>query len=804
MADVHAPDVDLVLTFRVSKKPPSSKKQTRDDARKAEQQYSRLIKTLNVAGLKAVGRRGESLGHILIFVTCPNPLVEELVKRERRSDFLSGLPVIPSSSVVHLSPADRIRLVHSYITSTPPDGGLGVSPDASEWDLLDSIFPLHDRDFNERWTKAWTPRNIFSVSLESIRGQFGDSLAFYFAFLSSYTKFLIAPAALGLIAHFILQPYAPIYSILLSIWSIGFVEWWRVHERILSLRFGTRGSFKVEKRRVQYKTGMAWWAKELRVLANVPVILLFAGILSALLTGIFVFEAFVTHLYQGPGKQIIAFSPTLLFVALVPQILGVYQKIAVRLTNWENHGHQSSYATSLTLKTFILSTLVAYLGLGLSAFVYVPFGEGVMRWVQAWLFGTATTQQGFSATISDMLNGTVTASATKETSPAADSLLGAEHPQMAIWDANTEDVRNKLNPKRLRDQMFAYTVTNQIINTFIEVGLPFILRHVDTYRKNKAAQSGGKAKDAVPSSNSSDTGSNGMKKRVVFEDEKEKGGMEERLFLDRVRQEAALPAYDTFVDYNEMVVQFGYVVLWSTIWPLAGVMALLNNILELRSDAFKMTVHNRRPIPTRTDTVGPWLEALTFLTWLGALTNSALVYLFCPSFLPSPSAIASAVFNATTTAASILIPDHVDDVSSDSETLVEEHLVSAAGGVPAPTWGIDGSTSSATLSATKELLLKAILVALVASHGFILLRLLIRHIVERVFYRGSTEVEEREREEKEVKVKFLRGTGVSFAGEGVEVDRDPSGDGDDDRTDVMGFWDHDEGIEEIHRISKET
>jgi anoctamin-10 len=59
-------------------------------------------------------------------------------------------------------------------------------------------------------------------------------------------------------------------------------------------------------------------------------------------------------------------------------------------------------------------------------------------------------------------------------------------------------------------------------------------------------------------------------------------------------------------------------------------MALLNNFLELRSDAFKITVHHRRPVPQRTDTIGPWLDALTFLTWLGALTNAALVYLFHP------------------------------------------------------------------------------------------------------------------------------------------------------------------------------
>ena len=54
------------------------------------------------------------------------------------------------------------------------------------------------------------------------------------------------------------------------------------------------------------------------------------------------------------------------------------------------------------------------------------------------------------------------------------------------------------------------------------------------------------------------------------EDEKERGGLEEREFLDRVRGEATLPEYDLFQDYSEMVTQFGYVAVWSAIWPLAS------------------------------------------------------------------------------------------------------------------------------------------------------------------------------------------------------------------------------------------
>ncbi|KAF5383633.1 hypothetical protein D9615_003802 [Tricholomella constricta] len=769
------PEVDLVITFRATKKTSLSKQQIRQDSRKAEQQYSRLIDTLTYGGLRAVGRRGESLGHLLVFVSCPKSHVASLTQRERHSDFLSGLPTTHLSSgseSIQLSPADRIRLVHGYVTSIPSDGGLGITPGSSDWDLVESIMTLHDRAFNETWVRSWTLRQIASVQLEKIRGQFGDSVAFYYAFLSSYTKALVFPAILGIISYFFGTPYSPVYSSLVFVWAVVFVEWWRIHERTLSLRFGTRGSFRVEKRRADYKPGYSWWKRELRILASLPVLLLFAGILTALLTGIFVFEAFVTQLYTGPGHKYISFSPTILFVALVPRFLALYQTLAERLTTWENHAQYSTHAASLTLKTFALSALVAYLGLGLSAFVYVPFGEGVMQILQAWIFHETTTGhlKGMNATISDKgMNATISDGVTEDKAPG---LTGG------FWDMDKSNARHKLNPARLKDQMFAYTVTNQAVNTFVEVGLPFILRAVASLRNGKKGNS-------APGSPG---GKNGVKKRVVFEDEKEKGGMEEREYLDRVRAEVALPEYELFGDYSEMVTQFGYVALWSTIWPLAPVMALLNNFLELRSDAFKMTVHNRHPIPARTDTIGPWLDALTFLTWLSALTNSALVYLFCPRSQTQCSATPS-----------------VDKV--------HQHLFSASGAA-SPDSGADGG-----LVATKELLFTALLIALAASHGYIILRTLVRHLVERIAWTGSEEVKEREREDRDLKEKFLKGflvederrrdvdVGTAEGGGEVAGEARNTGvknvEGAEPGT-VSGFWDNDEGLEEISRVSKEV
>ncbi|KAJ7811213.1 calcium-activated chloride channel-domain-containing protein [Mycena olivaceomarginata] len=676
------PEVDLVIAFRASRKTSLLKRHALADARKAEEQYGRLIKLLSSSGLRAVARRGESLGHLLVFVSCPTGHVHTLIKRERHSDFLSGLPTTPVKREEEdqpLAPADRIRLVHAFITSMPADGGLGISPDSPDWDLVESVMALHDREFNERWIHAWTTSRFVSVKQERLREQFGDSVSMYFSFLHSYTQALVFPAILGVLFYFFGSPYSPIYSILIVLWSVVFVEWWRVRERKLSLRFGTRGSFRVERRRARYIDGFPWWKHELRILASLPVILLFAGVLLSILTGIFVFEAFVTQLYTGPGHQYIAFSPTVLFVILVPRLLAVYQAIATRLTAWENHAHQSSHAASLTVKTFALSALVAYMGLALSAFVYVPFGEGIMRMVQVWIFKGAVQADVVAA---EALNSTTAAGL----NTTAAGLNATEHARR-MWDVDTSAAGQKLNAGRLKDQMFAYTVTNQIVNTFVEIGLPYILRGVESFRTRKS------------NGNGNGKGEKG-KKRVVFEDEKEKGGQEEREFLEQVRKEVALPEYELFGDYSEMVTQFGYVALWSTIWPLAPVMALVNNFFELRSDAFKITVHNRRPIPSRTDTIGPWLDTLSFLTWLAAVTNSALNY--C---------------NAA--------PSTLDKV--------HQHIISAA----------DGG------AATRELLVTALLIALAASHGYMALRAGVRHVMEKALWHASDEVRMRERSERE-------------------------------------------------------
>lgn len=68
--------------------------------------------------------------------------------------------------------------------------------------------------------------------------------------------------------------------------------------------------------------------------------------------------------------------------------------------------------------------------------------------------------------------------------------------------------------------------------------------------------------------------------------------------------------------------------MFSIVWPLTAVSFLINNWIEMRSDAIKICTQMRRPIPSRAESIGPWLDNLGFLAWLGSVTTAALGYMF--------------------------------------------------------------------------------------------------------------------------------------------------------------------------------
>lgn len=233
-------------------------------------------------------------------------------------------------------------------------------------------------------------------------------------------------------------------------------------------------------------------------------------------------------------------------------------------------------------KIFVINFITSYLPIFLTAFVYVPFGKVLVPYLSVF----QTTAQ--------RLTGDV------KTEVLAEGVDGA---------VGTESLAFEINPARLTKQVIYFTVTAQVVNFLMEVIVP--------YAKRKAFK---KVKEEMASRESAKEGTPETK---VAED-----APEEAAFLARVRNEAELDVYDVTIDYREMVVQFGYLSLFSAVWPLTACSFLVNNWVEARSDAMKIAIGSQRPIPWRADSIGPWLSSLGFLSWLGSLTSAAVVYLF--------------------------------------------------------------------------------------------------------------------------------------------------------------------------------
>ncbi|XP_071174438.1 anoctamin-10-like isoform X2 [Mytilus edulis] len=155
----------------------------------------------------------------------------------------------------------------------------------------------------------------------------------------------------------------------------------------------------------------------------------------------------------------------------------------------------------------------------------------------------------------------------------------------------------------LRSHLAALLITQQVIGQIKEAMVPFIFmrrrkRQVDELLKKTST----------------------VEKVEYYNNEVDDG------LQKQVNLETTMDEYEgTLDDYLEMFLQFGYVFLFSSAFPLAAVWALLNNVTEIRSDAFKMCKVFRRPFAETASNIGAWQLAFELISVMAVITNCALI-----------------------------------------------------------------------------------------------------------------------------------------------------------------------------------
>ena len=91
--------------------------------------------------------------------------------------------------------------------------------------------------------------------------------------------------------------------------------------------------------------------------------------------------------------------------------------------------------------------------------------------------------------------------------------------------------------------------------------------------------------------------------------------------------------YDTPLDdYMEMVVAYGYIILFGVAFPFVPLMALFLALLEVRVDSWKLCYLTRRPFPAQDKSIGIWVSIIQTVSYIGATVNIAIVIFTADSF----------------------------------------------------------------------------------------------------------------------------------------------------------------------------
>lgn len=182
---------------------------------------------------------------------------------------------------------------------------------------------------------------------------------------------------------------------------------------------------------------------------------------------------------------------------------------------------------------------------------------------------------------------------------------------------------------KLKELLAALLITRQVVGNLKESLLPYATKHL------KMAKMSFDLFGALsPTDGESKVIGEDQKKKTDGDNEEVSGVPEQgsgKRTISQIEMEGSTPQYEgTFDDYLEMFIQFGYVTLFSSAYPLAGLCALLNNLIEIRSDAFKLCYIHQRPFPQRVDSIGSWQNAMEVMGFIAVMVNCGLIGLSGP------------------------------------------------------------------------------------------------------------------------------------------------------------------------------
>lgn len=466
------------------------------------------------------------------------------------------------------SQKDRIRLAEGIVERH-------INADALEAAgyLEGQMFALHDpkalQDLRHSWALHWT---MLYQPLHKIRYYFGEKIALYFAWLEFYTKMLVFPAIAGIITFVYIEARQAAtgtnqQGYILIAFAIFVVLWSSMFSELWKRKNGLLDSL----------WGLSGLHESFRYRPQ------FRGTKS---------YHPVTDIeevtYESKAKRRRAFIISVLVVTIMVGIVVVALFGLFVLKHWinnsdnlENNHISAKYQTSLT------------------------FGVTVVNAVQILLLNMV--YRNVARKLNDLENHRTDAEYENYLVikvflfQFCNSFASFFYIAFLKRIAEGECLYEDDCMQELRDQLLTLFIIRIVVGNTTEVAIPYLKYRYQLFAERKAANAANTADAAAT---------------------------QEKTGHNYIEEQAKLVPYESneaFEDYNEMVIQYGFINLFVVAFPLTPLLALANNMLEVHVDAVKLCFVHRRPFPHPAKDIGVWFYILRFMTYIALGTNSALI-----------------------------------------------------------------------------------------------------------------------------------------------------------------------------------
>ncbi|XP_040924081.1 anoctamin-8 isoform X2 [Betta splendens] len=475
-----------------------------------------------------------------------------------------------------------------------------------------------------------------------------------------------------------------VFALFNVVWATLFLERWKRREAELAYRWGTLDTpaESLEEPRPQFRgvkrcspiTGCEefyyppWKRALFRWLVSLPICLLCLCFVFLAMLLCLELQEVVMEIQELPS--ITRFIPKILLAVTVTICDEVYKKIAYWLNDMENYRLQSAYENNLIIKMVFFEFINSYLSLFYIGFylkdmerlkemlatllIFRQFLQNIKEVLQPYLYeqnklGVFTPKVLWELLQAIMLKYGRLALGKAQASMTAYSFLSPRGVPVGHGTNGTSEPRRRgdlkagfrlteeewdMSDSALKHRKVSFTekvdyqdVTTGGDDSFLEDSPTLVEEGMDA---SSIFDSCDEDSDCEPLTQESDTVCH-RRKQVCEGKEAKKSWIDppeepKTVTLTQAEIESCMQTYeDTLQDYQEMFIQFGYVVLFSSAFPLAAMCALINNIIEIRSDALKLCTGLQRPFGQRVENIGQWQTAMEAMGLIAIIVNCYLI-----------------------------------------------------------------------------------------------------------------------------------------------------------------------------------